>query len=55
MADQRSLSPIPHNAPANGPGLIAAPVRVDLGSAQALLEMAQIPVVSQNSQDGESF
>jgi hypothetical protein len=46
MADQQCLSSIPHNDPADGTGAIASPLQDDLGLANTLLKMLQIPVVS---------
>jgi hypothetical protein len=53
MADQQSLWPISDNAPIVGPGLPAIPVQDKLGSAELLLEMSDIPVVTQNTQERE--
>ncbi len=55
MADGQSLSTIPHNDPLDGPGVMAPLVPYELDLAGSLLEMAQIPVVTQDSQEGELF
>ncbi len=55
MADRQSLRPFDHDAPVDGDGAMASPVRDELDSAELLLEMSQIPVVTQESQEGESF
>jgi hypothetical protein len=55
MADGRRLLPIPLNAPVDGHGAITLPLRDELQSAELLLEIGQIPVVTQNSQEGEFF
>jgi hypothetical protein len=55
LADQQSLQPIPDNTPVDGHGVMALPMWVELQLAELLLEMAQIPAVTQNSQGGMSF
>jgi hypothetical protein len=55
MSNEKSLLSISHDAPVDGHGEVALPTRVELSSAQLLLELAQIPVVTQNSQEGKSF
>jgi hypothetical protein len=55
MTDQQSLQSIPGNAPVDGHGAMTSPVRDEFELAEWLSQMAQIPVVTQNSQQGESF
>jgi hypothetical protein len=55
MADRQSLSSFPHDDPVDGDGATALPMRVELRLAESLLEMSQIAVVSQYSQEGKSF
>jgi hypothetical protein len=55
MADQQGLSNIPGNHPVDGHGATSSPLRDELHSAESLLEMSQNVVVTQLSQEGESF
>jgi hypothetical protein len=55
MADQQGLWQISLDAPIEDHGAMTLPLQVELDSAELLLEMSQIPIVSQNSQVGESF
>jgi hypothetical protein len=55
MADRQSLSSISGDDPVDGGGGIAQPMRVELRSEESLLQMSQIAVVSQYSQEGKSF
>ena len=55
MADRHHLSSLPHDDPVDEIGAIASPLRYAIAPANALLEMSRIPVVTQNSQEGESY
>ncbi len=55
MANRQGLLTNPDDDPDDGPGATTSPVRDELQSAELLLEMAHIPLVTQNSQEGESF
>jgi hypothetical protein len=54
MSDRQGLWANPDNDPIKGHDATTLPLRAKLEWAELLLEMAQIPVVTQNSQ-GESF
>ncbi len=53
MADQHGLSTIPVDDHVDGHGAVASPVQHEFISQELNLEMGQIPVVTQNSQQGE--
>jgi hypothetical protein len=55
MADQQSLLPIAHDAPTIGRDVMVPHVQPELESAELLLEMAQIPVVTHDYENGKSF
>jgi hypothetical protein len=55
MSDQQSLWPFSHDPSVVGHGAAATPVRTKLDLAQLLLRMSEIPVVTQNTQQGEFF
>ncbi len=55
MADPHGLSTIPGADPVHGHGAIALPLPDELQAAELNFEMAQMPLVTQESQEGESF
>jgi hypothetical protein len=55
MAGQQGIWPISHDAPVEGHDATTLPLQVKLDSAELLLEMSQIPVVTQESQNGKYF
>jgi hypothetical protein len=55
MADRHGLLTIPDDDPVEGHGATALPLLDELQAAELILEMAQIPLVTQESQEGESF
>jgi hypothetical protein len=55
MTDRQSLRPLSHDASIVGHDAVATPVRDKFDSAQLLIQMSEIAVVTQNSQQGELF
>jgi hypothetical protein len=55
MADPQSLRPIRADAPVGGDGAMASPAGVDFSSRESHFETSQIAVITQDSQEGESF
>jgi hypothetical protein len=55
MADGQGLRLISHDTPIEGHDATTLPLQVKLDSEEFILEMSQIPVVTQNSQEGKSF
>jgi hypothetical protein len=55
MTNPHGLLPIADDAPIEGHDAMALPVHDKLESVESLLEMAQIPVVTQESQNANYF
>jgi hypothetical protein len=55
MSDRQGVWANPGNDPMEGHDATALQLRAELESAEFLLEIARIPVVTKNSQDGESI